>query len=95
MLQNHALGARRGLRADASNEGWDDYRAGLPFSTAYDSWDRQTQCNYENGRLRAANVALAFTRIPRRQPAAGNRDNAINRAVRAVGPAIPQRRVVR
>jgi hypothetical protein len=92
---NHNFRGRRGWRAAASDLGWADYRAGLPYHPQYDGWDSVAQRNYENGRLRAANVALAFTRIPRRQPADGDRDNAIKRAVRAVGPSIPPRRVDR
>ncbi len=43
--------------------GWKDYRSGLPFPSTYDTWIEIDQRNYENGRQRAANYALATGRL--------------------------------
>ncbi len=41
-------------RAQAKHSGFTDFMNGNPFCTAYDSWDKVTQLNYETGRKIAA-----------------------------------------
>jgi hypothetical protein len=48
----------------AAQQGWYDYRSGLPFPRDYDTWAELDQRNYENGRQCAANYKLATGRIP-------------------------------
>ena len=50
-----------------SRWGWSDYRAGRPYRPEYETWSRIQQRNYENGRLRAANVKAAFGNVPSQQ----------------------------
>jgi hypothetical protein len=46
-----------------SAAGWRDYASGQPYPRAYDTWREVDQRNYENGRMRAANYALAGKRL--------------------------------
>lgn len=69
--------------------GWADYRSGAPFPAEYDTWNPPEQRNYENGRLRAANVKAAFGKI-----AARPSRKLILDAADIVGNAIPRQRIV-
>jgi len=39
--------------------GWEDRRQNLPWRAEYETWPDYDQCNYERGRLNAANVIAA------------------------------------
>lgn len=50
--------------SDFSEQGWKDYRQGISYPAAYDTWSEKDQRNYENGRMRAANYKLATGNLP-------------------------------
>ena len=54
-----SLRSRRGYTAE-SDRGYRDHALGLPFPAEYETWKERDQINYEFGRLRHANVCLAF-----------------------------------
>jgi hypothetical protein len=87
MARNSSYGGITWKLTGISERGWAEYRAGMPYPAEYDSWRMLDQFNYENGRLRAANVKLARGWLPARQTRC-----AIEEAVRRVGKALPPRR---
>lgn len=88
MPANHNFAPHSGLRVAISDVGWADYRAGLSFPAAYERMTVKEQRNYENGRLRAANTALALGRVPPKQlsPRSYN-----NRVFDVVGSSYPKK----
>jgi hypothetical protein len=81
-VASHIIG-----QTEQSHMGWHDFYTRQPYPSDYDSWSEQDQRNYENGRLRAANVSL-MTKLPARQSV-----RLIRLASLKVGKAIPPRRI--
>lgn len=69
----------------SSDLGWRDHMSCLGYPAEYDAWTEKEQRNYERGRLRRANVVLAFP-----GSRAGHQFRPlIRKAERVVGPYFP------
>jgi hypothetical protein len=89
-MSNGTTKARLGLKTQQSDWGWFDVYDHADYPQDYDTWSEKDQRNYENGRLRAANVQLALGKLPAKQDSV-----LIAMAAKLVGDSIPPRKLMR